>query len=307
MFRTLVVPLDGSELSERALPYAVNLAAATHAEVILVRVALGAAPVTLDGADWERPQIEAVAEAEAYLSRIAQTLGAQVTVKTNVAYGRAEPELLEIIRQSAADAVVMATHGRTGLSHLLYGSVAEALLAESPVPVLLVQATTGQPPLVPFDPNTGRVVVPLDGSTFAETAIEAATHLVGPGGALVLVCVVEPPEDVERQETGRAIAYLDQQEEAATREAREYLSALSSQLKLRHPWIEVSQDVRLGNAVDGIRMAAADANAHIIVMATHGRTGITRARLGSVAGSVLRTGPLPVLLVGPVLQLTPGA
>lgn len=299
MFHTLIVPLDGSELAERALPYAMHLAAAARGEIILVRVALAPAPMTIEAADFERMQRIALGEAESYLARIAATTPPQVSVKTVVLYGRVARRLIETVHEFGADAVVMATHGRTGLPHLLYGSVAEALLAQSPVPVLLVHARPGEAPVDAFDPAYARVVVPLDGSSFAEAALEPAADLVGTTGELILTCVVEPPAKVERDETGHVIAYLDQQEEATTREARDYMLEVARQLEQSHPGIRTRADVRLGEPAAGITMSVIDRTADLVVMATHGRTGLSRALVGSVAGAVLRDGNAPVLLVGP--------
>jgi nucleotide-binding universal stress UspA family protein len=125
MFRNFVVPLDGSELAERALPYAVRLARAGQGRLMLVRVALAPPSMTIDGAGWERDQREAVDAAEHYLGAIAEKLADQVPVETVVPYGRPAVQILEQVRLRDADGVVMATHGRTGLAKLLYGSVAE--------------------------------------------------------------------------------------------------------------------------------------------------------------------------------------
>lgn len=299
MFRTLVVPLDGSELAERALPYAVWLASAGKGQLILVRVALAPPPARIDGAQWEQAQTEAMGEAEAYLASVAEKVATRVPVKTSAPYGHAARKILEAIEGLEADGVVMATHGRTGLAHLVYGSVAEAVLADSPVPVFLVHAQPGESALSPFNPSTARAVVPLDGSAFAEAALHTAADLVGTTGELVLVTVVEPPDHVERDEHGRVLAYLDQQEEASTRDAREYLFRVAAELVQHYPGIRIRPYVRIGEAATGIVVAAVDRSADLVVMATHGRTGFRRAVLGSVAGAVLRTGTTPVLLVGP--------
>jgi nucleotide-binding universal stress UspA family protein len=193
----------------------------------------------------------------------------------------------------------MATHGRTGFDHLLYGSVTEAVLAASEVPVFAVYARPGEAPPPPFSPETARVVVPQDGSAYDAPALAAALDMLGARGEITLVSVVKPPTAVELDENGRVLAYLDQQEEAHRLEARDYLTNIAAQLRSRARTIEVRVDVRVGDPTSGIAMAAIDATADLIVMATHGRTGIRRALLGSVAGTVLRTGYTPVLLVHP--------
>src|SRR5690242_9042241 len=135
MFRTLVVPLDGSPLAERAVPYAIGLAQSSGGRLVLTRAVLAPAPSTLDGSDWERPQAEAIEEAKAYLDDMAESISGQVSgVEVAVPYGRAVERIIETVHAYEADAVVMATHGRTGLAHLLYGSVTEGVLARSGVP-----------------------------------------------------------------------------------------------------------------------------------------------------------------------------
>jgi nucleotide-binding universal stress UspA family protein len=140
-------------------------------------------------------------------------------------------------------------------------------------------------------------MVPLDGSSLAEAALPSALDMLSDEGELVLVCVVAPPDHVERDATGRARAYLDQQEEAAERAAHTYLRDVIVRLHEINPDLRVVCDVRVGDAGPGILMATADHAADLVVMATHGLTGVRRAVVGSVAGSVVRAGVTPVLLV----------
>jgi nucleotide-binding universal stress UspA family protein len=296
MFHTLVVPLDGSQLAERSLPYAVRLAQASQGKLVLMRAAMAAPLPTLADINWEHDQTAAVAEAQQYLRDVAERIDNQVTtVDTIVTCGRAADNILETIETVQADAVVIATHGRTGFSHLLYGSVTEEILSKCSVPVFAVYAQPGQAPTAPFSPDRARILVPQDGSAYDAPAVQAALNLLGPEGEIVLVTVASPPEHVQRDHTGRVIAYLDQQEEMRTREARDYLAEVARGI----PGAHVSTDVRVGDAVSGIAMAATDKTVDLIVMATHGRTGVTRAVLGSVAGLVLRTSNVPVVLVHP--------
>ena len=108
-------------------------------------------------------------------------------------------------------------------------------------------------------------------------------------------------------DTGRhVLAYLDQQEEALTRQARDFLTEVAEPLRKGPTPIDVQIDVRIGDPASGIALAALDTQADLIVMATHGRTGVQRAMLGSVAGAVLRTACTPVVLVRPTLAPPPG-
>jgi nucleotide-binding universal stress UspA family protein len=206
-----------------------------------------------------------------------------------------------------ATAIVMATHGRTGLQHLLYGSVTEEVLARSEVPVFVVYARPADKAPRTFAPYTARVVVPQDGSANDAAALEAAVDLIGLRGEITLLTVVPVPRRVLRDENGRVLAYLDQQEERDRCEARRYLEEAATGLRNRPLPIKVNIDVRVGDPASGIAMAAIEGAADLIVMATHGRTGLKRALLGSVARTVLRTSPTPVVLVHPRTSETRGA
>src|SRR5438270_14073773 len=159
MFRTLVVPLDGSALAERALPYAVRLARAEHGRLILMKAALASPPARLDGADCVASQSDAVRDAKAYLQGVAYTIEG-LPVQIAVPYGRAADTIPKTVLEVEADAVVMATHGRTGPAPRLYGSVTEAVLSRSSVPVLAVQVRPGEAPEVPFEPPAARLLGP---------------------------------------------------------------------------------------------------------------------------------------------------
>ncbi len=283
MLRTLVVPLDGSELAERALPYAVRVASASGGRLVLVRVGHHAE----------------VGDITLYLASVAEKVATRVPVQTAPAFGQAAVEILDTVKRFGADEIVMATHGRTGLPHMLYGSVSEAVLAHSSVPVFLVHARPGEAAPPPFDPASARILVPLDGSRFSEAALSVGVDVLGTAGELVLVCVVAPADEVELNDRGQVVEYLDQEEEGARGEALDYLRRIASQLKQSDPDLHVACEVRIGDAANGIVVAQIDRAADLVVMATHGRTGLSRSVMGSVAGAVLRTGTTPVLLVRP--------
>jgi nucleotide-binding universal stress UspA family protein len=256
---------------------------------------------SLEGADWEDLQLEAMAEARRYLAGVASSVSSHVAgLEVATAYGRPTDKILEAIDTFHADGVVMTTHGRTGLDHLLHGSVTEAILARSSVPVFAIYARPGEAPPAPYSPASARLLVPQDGSDFDAAALHAALEMLGPRGEIVLLTVVAPPEHVISDHSGRrVVAYLDQQEEGLTRAARDYLSEVAAPLRTGPMPISVKVEVRMGDPASGIAMAALDTQADLIVMATHARTGINRAVLGSVAGCVLRSAYSPVVLVHP--------
>jgi nucleotide-binding universal stress UspA family protein len=278
MFRTFVVPLDGSELAERALPYAVRLALARRGRLVLLDV-VAPPPVDLNTETaYPAPFLaELVTQAGNYLTSVAEKLATRVPVETHVNVGSIAAEILHEAQQLDADGIIMASRGRVGPAHLVFGSVAESVLANSPVPVFLVHAQAGEAPGAPFEPMSARMLVPLDGSEFAEAALETALDVLGPAGEIILNTVVQP--------TNAA--------------AREYLECQASRLRKEIPDLHVTTDIRTGDPAEGIIAAAIDRNVDLVVMASHGRTGIRRAVLGSVAGAVLHSGSTPVLVVGP--------
>jgi nucleotide-binding universal stress UspA family protein len=126
----LVVTLDGSKVAEQGLAHAVKLVRRGGGYLVLVRVVTAEMAITTHG--------DATRAAERYLASVSQRLGSDVHVCTRVVHGCAANEIVSTANSIGADAIVMATHGQTGLAHLLYGSVAEAVVATSRVPVILV-------------------------------------------------------------------------------------------------------------------------------------------------------------------------
>jgi nucleotide-binding universal stress UspA family protein len=259
------------------------------------------APESVDLVDARQYEVDTRREAESYLASVADTLRPGIDVTTVVTSGQPPSEaIVKAAAERLMDAIVMATHGRSGLPHLLYGSVTESVLASSKVPVFVVRARPGVTTAA-FDPSAPRVLVPLDGSSFAESALPTASQLVGTAGKLILTCAVYPPDHIETDPSRRhVVAYLDQIEEARTREAREYLTTVAHDLQQRNPSIRASVQVSIHhNAAAGIASVAKEQKVDVIVMTTHGRTRLRRAVTGSVAGALLRESGVPVVLVGP--------
>ena len=141
MFKRILVPLDGSSLAEAVLPQVQELAKALGAELFLVRAA---AAHVFPGVDPTEEEVDVVQKAEAYVAEVAGRLhDAGIPVHTAVRYGEAAEEILGHIGDNAVDLVAMSTHGRSGLSRLVLGSVAEQVVRHATVPVLLMRARGG--------------------------------------------------------------------------------------------------------------------------------------------------------------------
>ncbi len=295
MYQTILVPLDGSALSERAVPVVAFLARGTGAQVVLVRaVHTPGVPAAV----LSEAQIADMDEAELYLKRVAAPLVEQgITVEVGVPYATAEDGIIDEINLRDAELVVMTTHGRTGFGRWMYGSVAEAVLSRSPVPVLLVRASD-QPVPAPFDHPTPTILVPLDGSSFAEEALPHAMALAQALDAEVaLVHVYEPPVLTENDlytKVDKVGPKLTQEHQAI----EQYIANLTHHLTSLG--LRVRPILKAGDVVQSILEEEWASHASLVVMATHGRTGIRRALFGSVAMDIVRAGDLPVLLVRPV-------
>jgi nucleotide-binding universal stress UspA family protein len=144
-----LIPLDGSKTAEAAIPEAVEMARGAPAMFVLVRVAPAR---ILPGADVIGDWVEAVREAEAYLAALEKELVALGIgpIETHVWQGAAAPAIVDAARMHHADLIVMTSHGRSGVSRLVFGSVAEAVLRGSRVPILLIRPT-GAPVAPPAD------------------------------------------------------------------------------------------------------------------------------------------------------------
>jgi nucleotide-binding universal stress UspA family protein len=276
----VLVPLDGSALSAAALPYARAYArAGGHRVVLLHAVAVADAralhgPVALRVAR-ARAGREAVDEAAALDAAAADLARAGVDAEVRIV----ADEPAAAIRDAAGGAVaaiVMATHGRGGLGRWLYGSVADAVLRGVPAPVLLVPPTApGQWP----DDRVRRALVPLDGSAHAAAVLPYARAFARAFGAEVVLLRVVPPGSPEAT--------------AARRELGPPARALAA------AGVEVHRSVRRGPVAPTIAAAARRLPADAVAMATHGRGGLARLVLGSVATGVLRLTDVPLLLVRP--------
>jgi nucleotide-binding universal stress UspA family protein len=262
------VPLDGSGLAEQALTYASALATPTGAHLRLLRAAFSH---TLIGVAPRERQTRALQEAEHYLERIAASLRERgLSCETLFPYGHAAECIADEARRRGAELIVMATHGRTGPGRWIFGSVTESLVASSSVPVLVQrswQHIFGDP-LWRVQPE---LLVTVDGSAFAETALEPAANLAESlGTRLALVRSEDDPRRIS--------------------EAMSYLVLVQARLAGHHPVLAIVTDIRLGETVHGIEEALIQRRPALVVMATHGYGGAARTIIGSVAGKIVQRG-----------------
>ena len=289
MSRRILVPLDRSAFAEFALGWASTLTRAGD------RVTLATVVDPLpDYPEYAEPLKRGVREYHEEIA--AEWFGSDVDVRSEIIRGRPDLELVELVRQIDYDLVVAATHGRGALNRLWLGSVAYALARSGRVPILLIRPEEGERPAAGRRPRPRRVTVPLDGSNAAATALEVLDLLNLPEDGLVhLVRVVVPPDLLPPAYVPvptNDLELVEQHRQAA----REYLEEVRDRLEKAGRRVEVDVPSSPGVATAIVDLAArTDSDA--IVVATHGRSGLARAVLGSVSDKVVRAAPCPVLVV----------
>jgi len=318
MYREVVIPLDGSELAEDVLPHVAQLIRGRDSRVYLLSVTpmmRGVTPpfVDLRPKGKERRRVEQ--ELREYLRTAARRLEPVATdVQIIVRFGRPADEILALVNEVGADLIAMSTYGRSGISHWVFGSVADRVLRGAACPVLLVRAGQAQ-----LRTTYQRILVPLDGSELAEQVLPHVKTLIrpplslepvsdrSPGGLrgstrvfLISVLTTRPEE--------RAIALLTSYPaglQLATTalhhteiQLRFYLRSVAT--TLREQGVAVYTAVQRGSPAKEILAYAAEVDADLISMTTHGFSGASQRVYGNVAGKVLQGACSPVLLVRPI-------
>jgi nucleotide-binding universal stress UspA family protein len=310
--KTILVPLDGSTVAEQALPYARRLASLLMARVHLLIVLtaeqkqrmIARYAATPDGAssrdetDWHwerRARAELTRATETYLAEQTQALrAAGLDATFEVASGAPAERIVDIAAGEPAALIAMATHGYSGLQRWSLGSVADKVLQAATTPIFLVR-TIAQPPAVPW--SLQRVMVPLDGSALAEQALPPAIELATHAQAeLLLFHAVSPPLKYvpDLAPFHRAPSTI----EFPLPGHQQALDQLQAVVERWQPHgIAVLPVVASGEPAQEIIDEAARQHVDLIVLATHGYSGLRRWALGSVADKLLHATNTPLLLV----------
>ncbi|MFQ5804265.1 MAG: universal stress protein [Candidatus Methylomirabilales bacterium] len=283
----ILVPTDFSPAAEVACLLAARLANHLKAGIVLFHAIPGADFLREMGRARGKTHVEVLYDALARLQRWFETVvpaefRAFVSVDVNVEVGEPVPGMAWVAQQRRADLIVMATHGRTGLVHLLMGSVTEAVLQSIPVPVLALRHGQGDRPLMAVQ----RILWATDLSPVSEGAWRYALTLADALAAEVgLLHVVRP--------TGLG---------GANHAREDTLVPLRRELERRQQAVEAlglrgRRKVLVGVPAEVIVAEAQAERADLIVVGTHGRSGLPHVLVGSVAEAVIRKAPCPVLAV----------
>ena len=311
MFKSILVPLDGSSRAEEALPVAAHIARASGGSIHLLEVV---SPIIDYGGFALAPMTTGLvvesdtAAAEDYLKQVAASPAFEgIPTTTGVAFGLPAQYILAAATSGEIDLIVLCSHGRTGFTRWALGSVAHTLAHESGVPTLVLRESKPAAPFIPLDTTRPiRALVPLDGSELAEAALAPASSLVAAlsapeQGALHLA------EVVMLYQTSAEEGFVSELNEEAVERAKVYLAQTTERLQApdQQSRLSITSSVKLEQDVAGTLVSLAEHGTgetgacDLIAMSTHGRHGLERWVMGSVTDRVLNATRLPILIVRP--------
>jgi nucleotide-binding universal stress UspA family protein len=293
MYRSILVPLDGSLRSEQSLPYAATLARRSGAALQLAFVhtplILGEGTLYLG-----TPDVQLWEEEKKYLQSVVDRLkkAGLEKVSAHVLEGPIAETLQEHTLGKGCDLVVMTTHGRGPVSRFWLGSVADQLVHRLPMPLLLIRTREEIPPAAK-EPEVRSILVALDGTPAAEQVLQPAgalAKLVGASCTLLHVVPSVVPHVVYAE--GAVGAALTDKLRA---EAHVYLKRVADSLRDRGFAVQTRITVHAHPAT-AILKEAASGEYDLLALETHGRRGLPRLFLGSIADKVVRGATVPVLV-----------
>lgn len=279
MFDRILVPVDGSDPATAALEHALDLAADADATVHVLYVAdtnepsltrVGGAVVDVLEEEGE----EIVADAT---SRAADR---GVSVVDDVVQGDPREAIVEYASARGVDLIAMGAHGRRGLGEYVLGSTTDRVVGNSQVPVLTVRSADDATRSYPYED----VLVPTDGSDHAAAALDLGSRIADERGATLHLLTVVDDGGIGLDGAGTVTERLEER-------ARETLADASGATDAA----DVVTSVAFGSAAAEIETYAGEAGVDVVVLGTHGRTGLDRHLLGSTSERVVRTSPVPVL------------
>jgi nucleotide-binding universal stress UspA family protein len=310
MYRSILVPLDGSKFGEHALPLAMKIARQAQASLQLVHVHVPLAPLSVANAMVydDRLDVALQQDERTYLENAVQRVAehARVPVTSTLLEGRIGDALEAHASRAGVDLIVMTTHGRGSLARAWLGSVADELVRRTTLPVILVRPHEAKLDLAQ-ELSLRHVLIPLDGSPMAEQIIEPVVAL----GSLfetdyTLLRAISPmimgrvrvedePTDKFSKDLLDRLETMFEQDRAT---AAEYLGRLAAQLRTRSLRVQTRVLVHDQPALAILEEVAAR-RIDLVAIETHGRSGLPRLFLGSVADKILRGTSVPVLVHRP--------
>ena len=289
MFKKILVPLDGSELAEHALDPAFTFARQTQGEIILLRVPLMQHVLAAEPVHYEMPSPSESLEqsrqkALTYLAGIQRVRSSpQVTIHACTPLGDPAGNIVDTAVAEDVDLIVMTTHGYSGVTRWLLGSVTEKVLRHAHCPVLVIRSNK---PL-------GKVLIPVDGSKLSESAVLPGLEVANRLDALATLLRVA--EEIETQGADSADFHWQQE---IYEDNEFYLRTLVNRYQQEGQYIDTA--VMEGPPVDRILEFVESEEIDVIALATHGRSGLQRWVYGSVTEKLLRSANCAMLIIRPM-------
>jgi len=288
MLKTILVPLDGSQLSETSVPYAQELAGALGSEVVLASIC---EPTQSEQLHMHQLYIEKIAE----LMKRALTKGTKIKVNPVVLLGEPAEEIVNYAEKNNISLVIMASHGRSGIIPWTMGSTTNKVVHRINTPILLIRGVNHH-----LEAGIGdlfnRILVPLDGSDAGEAALPYVKELANKLKTdITLLKVVEPGQHVHTIGGLNYVHFTEQQVEAMKTNAAQYLKKASR--KLRGTEGVTRSEVRIGDAAKEIIKYTNEANIELVAISSHGHSYIKQWIFGSVTQKILQAGNTPLLIV----------
>lgn len=304
MYQSLLVPIDGSAHSARALPVAAALARRTGAtlDVVIVHDPSAYIPfvpgeVAIPVYDQELVDAHKAQDQRTLDEVVQQLTNVGIAARGRVLEGTIVEALEEHVSTTAVDLVVMTTHGRSGFDRLRLGSVAASFLTRATVPVLLVRGALGDAPVTDAAAlPTGKLLVPLDGSPFSEAILPHAQRFAAVAGMSLHLVAVSVPHAMPMAPFGAETLLADDSALQAEEAGRlTYLERIRAAL----PPGTTDESVTDMSVSRALLDVAERTEVGAVAMATHGRGGFKRLMLGSVADEVIRHAHCPLLVFRP--------
>ncbi|GCE50984.1 nucleotide-binding universal stress UspA family protein [Thermosporothrix hazakensis] len=315
MFKRILVPLDRSEVAEKALPVAFRIAQTTGASVLVLNV-------LSSGTDYAWTMLQAPMvigeyveqeqqDAQEYMQKI-EALGQkeQVSLSSLLARGNAPDTIMEVATEQKCDLIVLCSHGASGLQRWVMGSVAARVARHSTVPTLILQEKAEQSIVQRIQAGQQiSALVALDGGPGAETLLKPAVYLSSllsspKPGKVRLIHVVSQSTLRGRDESGR---HEKQMKEFAKMGAEKYLNEVKqriekevgAQLSCQIETVVLSGSDVASVLLDTAKSCEQAGEGAILALATHGRSALSRWIIGSAADRVLSTSQHPLLIYRP--------
>lgn len=289
MFRQILVPLDGSNLAELALPYTEELASAFNSEVTLLFVC-------------DTPHCQQRYEHQVYVEKTAELVREHIegerpktSVKPVMLEGHAALEIVSYVTKNDMSLIIMATHGRSGIMSWAMGSIADKVVDRVSIPILLIRANVPAPE-AGREELFKRILLPLDGSEAGEATLPYIKELTEKlHSEVILFQVIASGKHVHTIGGLDYVRFTEEQVASRKESARQYLEGASQ--RFADTKATIRTELKSGDAAQEIINFADEINASLVAVSTHGRSGIERWAFGSITHRVLHHGNIPLLLV----------